>query len=279
MPFVAPKTRPPAPIFNGSKDGTKITTWFEQFAAYAALLQLTPDTLVDHASLCLSGKAAEQWALIKKSLALHGKDVKDFDLFKAELLANFVDMSVEDTVRYRLAQLKQSGTVAQYYTAFRAITVEAVTYPVTGPEACAAFRAGLKPALLELIMKDASVRREMSNVEAVVKAAKEAESLLAMLSGVSKGKEKVYGDREEGEVPRDRGTKRPAHNHPKGATRHLGKLQKKYGLSQDRREAAGKLASGVCFDCNKPGHFAFECPLKKGSSGKKTSPGVGPSNA
>jgi hypothetical protein len=66
----------------------------------------------------LSGKAAEQWALIKKSLALHGKDVKDFELFKAELLANFVDMSVEDTVRYRLAQLKQAGTVAQYYSAF-----------------------------------------------------------------------------------------------------------------------------------------------------------------
>eukprot|EP00884_Botryococcus_braunii_P008971 jgi/Botrbrau1/18075/Bobra.0062s0061.1 len=165
-----------------------------------------------------------------------------------------------------------SFSQCQYYNAFRAITVEAVTYPVTGPEACAAFRAGLKPALLELIMKDASVRREMSNVEAVVKAAKEAESLLAMLSGVSKGKEKVYGDREEGELPRDRGTKRPAHNHPKGATRHLGKLQKKYGLSQDRREAAGKLASGVCFECNKPGHFAFECPLKKGLLVRRQAP-------
>jgi hypothetical protein len=53
MPSFAPKTRPPAPIFIGSKDGTKITTWFQQFSAYAALLQLTPDTLVDHASLCL----------------------------------------------------------------------------------------------------------------------------------------------------------------------------------------------------------------------------------
>jgi len=35
-------TRPPAPLFNGSKEGTKITTWFEQFASYATILRLTP---------------------------------------------------------------------------------------------------------------------------------------------------------------------------------------------------------------------------------------------
>jgi hypothetical protein len=36
-----PKTRPPAPIFSGAKDGNKITTWFERFAAYASLLHDT----------------------------------------------------------------------------------------------------------------------------------------------------------------------------------------------------------------------------------------------
>jgi hypothetical protein len=71
-PSFVSKTRPPAPIFSEAKDGTKITTWFEQLGSYASLLHLTPDTLVDHASLCLSGKAAEQWALIRKSLVLHG---------------------------------------------------------------------------------------------------------------------------------------------------------------------------------------------------------------
>jgi Retrotransposon gag protein len=65
--------------------------------------------------------------------------VKNFDLFKAEMLANFVDMSVEDTVRFRLAQLKQVNTVTHYYSQFRAIAVEADTYTVIGPEACAAF--------------------------------------------------------------------------------------------------------------------------------------------
>jgi hypothetical protein len=105
-------------------------------------------------------------------LVFHGVDDKDF---KAELLSNFVDISVGNTVRFRLAQaILQSGRVAQYYSLFRAISLEAVTYPVTRPEACAAFRAGLdltkivlvyKPQILELLMKDASVRHEMINVE------------------------------------------------------------------------------------------------------------------
>jgi hypothetical protein len=65
-----PKTRPTAPMFNGARDGTKITTWFEQLGAYAPLLNLTPHTLVRHASLCLSGKAAEQWAIVKEFFRL-----------------------------------------------------------------------------------------------------------------------------------------------------------------------------------------------------------------
>jgi hypothetical protein len=100
-----PKTWPLAPIFSGAKDGTNIITWFQEQFTYASLLHLTPDTLVDHASLCVSGKAAEQWNMIRKSMFLHEKGVKDFDLFKAELLSTFVDMSVEDTAKFRLAQL------------------------------------------------------------------------------------------------------------------------------------------------------------------------------
>jgi hypothetical protein len=48
-------------------------------------------------------------------------------------------------------------------------------------------------------MKDSSVRHEMSNVEVAVKAAKEAEALLAMLAGVSKGKGPAGG--REGGTP------------------------------------------------------------------------------
>jgi Retrotransposon gag protein len=236
--------------------------------------------LVDHASLCLYGKAAEQWALIRKSWVLHGKDVKDFDLFKAEMLANYVDMFVEGTVRFRLAQLKQVDTVAQSYSQLRAIAVEAVTYPVTAPEACAAFRAGLKPQILELLMKDSSVRHEMSNVELVVKAAKEAEALLAMLAGVSKGKGPA-GEHEGGDPPRDRGVKRPANGPPakgggKDGGKDFSKMQKKYRKGPEKRTGS---SSTECYHRHQFGHFSWDCPTKREQGGKKKSSGQGPSTA
>ena len=80
---------------------------------------------------------------MKQSLTTLGQDVEDFEVFKREMASQFADARVETTVRTRLAQLKQTGSVAQYHASFRAIMVEAVTAPVTGPEACSYFREGL----------------------------------------------------------------------------------------------------------------------------------------
>ena len=58
------KTLPPAPLFNGEKEGTDIITWFGQFDDYSSILGLRDDELVSHASLCLTGRAAKEWAAI-----------------------------------------------------------------------------------------------------------------------------------------------------------------------------------------------------------------------
>ena len=185
-PVTTPKPiRVPPPKFDGTKEGTKITTWFEQFDDYSTIMQISPCDLVANASLCLSGRAAEQWALMKKSLVQRGKDPRDFDTFKAEMLAQFVEGKVEHTVRVRLARLKHSGSVASYHAAFRAIMVEAVQHPISGPEACSAFRTGLKPAVYQLVMRDPMAKDEFEHLDVVVKAAKEAEYLLSIIAGAS----------------------------------------------------------------------------------------------
>jgi hypothetical protein len=66
--FPSKPIRVPPPKFDGSKEGTNVTTWFEQFDDYASLMHIAPGDLVANTSLCLSGRAAEQWALMKKSL-------------------------------------------------------------------------------------------------------------------------------------------------------------------------------------------------------------------
>ena len=63
--------------------------------------------------------------------------------------------------------------------------VEAVQHPISGPEACSAFRNGLKPAVYQLVMRDAMAKDEFEHLDVVVKAAKEAEDLLTVLAGGS----------------------------------------------------------------------------------------------
>eukprot|EP00884_Botryococcus_braunii_P009973 jgi/Botrbrau1/18978/Bobra.0100s0015.1 len=72
---------------------------------------------------------------------------------------------------------------------FRAIMVEAGKYPISGPAACAYFRAGLKPNIFEVLTRDSLVRNELGNLDIVVQAAKEAESFLRMLPGAASEKE------------------------------------------------------------------------------------------
>jgi hypothetical protein len=97
---------------------------------------------------------------------------------RARDTSSAADAEVATTVRTRLAQLKQTSSVAHYHASFRAIMVEAVTAPVTGPEACSYFRAGLKPKILDRINLDTTIRHEVFNLDVIVRAAKEAEAYL-----------------------------------------------------------------------------------------------------
>ena len=81
LSYTSKPIRVPAPRFDGTKGGTKVNTWLEQFDDYAPIMQISPGDLVANASLCLTGRAAEQWAVIKKSLAQRGKDPRDFYTF------------------------------------------------------------------------------------------------------------------------------------------------------------------------------------------------------
>jgi Retrotransposon gag protein len=147
--------------------------------------------MTSYATLCLKDRAAEHWpvaspwACMKKVLASSGKDPNDFEVFRFALLKHYVDLSVEGTVRAHLANLKQHHSVSDYHARFRDILVEAVLQPLSGPEAIHYFRSGLKRPIFELVMKDAFVRNDGASLEAVVRAGKQAEALLALLAGKS----------------------------------------------------------------------------------------------
>ena len=258
-PSRGPFRRPPAPLFNGDKEGTDVITWMGQFDDYATILGLQADELVSHASLCLTGRAAKEWALLKRSLSVQGKDPKDFAVFKSSLLTHFVEVEVENTVRPRLARLKQTKSVAAYHAMFRAIMVEAVKFPILGPEACAYLRAGLKPNLLEVLTRDSLLRNELANLDVVVQAAKEAESFLRMLPGAAnekdilelKGKGKRLSDGDAIPPP-----KRAAFGKPSGSTHGSGAGP---SGTQPGWYAAKMKKEGRCYKCGELGHTAKFC--------------------
>lgn len=252
--------RVPPPKFDGTKEGTKVTTWFEQFDDYSTVMQISPCDLVANAALCLSGRAAEQWALMKKSLVQRGKDPRDFDTFKTEMLSQFVEGKVEHTVRVRLARLKHSGSVASYHAAFRAIMVEAVQHPISGPEACTAFRQGLKPSVYQLVMRDSSAKDEMEHLDVVVKAAKEAEDLLAVIAGSSSSDRDDRKDHKRRLPPMaPTGSKKPAKAlSPQEATDKARWVKK--GLPEKLWHVRNR--DGRCIQCGSKEHTTSGCTAK-----------------
>jgi hypothetical protein len=242
--------RPPAPTFSGEKTGVDVITWITQFGHYASILALHPDELVAHASLCLKGQAAKDWALLHKTLSAQGKDANDFSVFKDAMTCHFVEADVEATVRVRLSKLKQTDTVAAYHAAFRAIMVEAVQYPVSGPEACSYFRAGLKPYIAKQLLLDSSIRREMAQLDVVVEAAKHVETYLGLLSSPS--------------VPDlDKG-KRPSGAPPPRVPDQGKKAKVETPVLTDAQKEEYR-AKGLCYKCGRRGHLASNCPQPSSS--------------
>jgi len=253
----------PIPTFTGEDNGTDVITWFGQFDAYASILCLQPCEMVPHASLCLRGRAAKEWAYLKKSLLSQGKDIRNFDVFKAAMLSQYVEAEVENTVRIRLSTLKQTGSVADYYSKFRGIMVEAVKHPITGPEACSYFRAGLKPTLLEGLMQDSVVRNELSDLDVVVKAAKEVEAYLRFLHEThTQSSEDEYEADEEDEA----GTVVHQSSSPPSKKLKMSVVSPSFGsraywlgqgLSMEVYDA--RLRGRRCFRCGSSHHRAHAC--------------------
>jgi hypothetical protein len=191
----ASNPRPPAPIFGGKQ----IETWLSQFRNYARICGVPLHLMVDTAALCLGEKPADQWAMMSKQLVAKGQDPQSWDVFERCMRAQYIDLSVESTVRSNLATLSQKTSVAGYHAAFRALAVQAVTHPLSGPEACYAFRRGLKPAILRLVLLDPLIRDEMEDVDKIVQFAKTAELTLNHLD--SGGEFKKVGNKRDRPSP------------------------------------------------------------------------------
>ena len=142
--------------------------------------------------------------------------------------------------------------------------VEAITYPVSGPEACAAFKAGLKPHLYKRLMDHPEGRREFTDLAKVVALAKEIEDTAVLTGQSESGGPEPTSKKRKAAQP---GSK-PSHKSrlgPQGSGGSRGTVVSEpwaqFGLSEAEYKA--RRANHVCFWCKSSKHRAPDCPTRR----------------
>jgi hypothetical protein len=125
-PNNAHKSKTPAPTFYSSEFKT-IVTWFPHFGDWADARQLPLEFVVNKAMMALEHDAVEVWYNIRYQILSKGINPNDWAVFKEHMLAQYVDVGLDLTVRPRLRDLKQIGSVTKYHRQFTSIQVQVIT--------------------------------------------------------------------------------------------------------------------------------------------------------
>ena len=140
------KHPPSPPKFTGDKGEGKVTinAWLLHFLEWCTLYSVPAHNRVAHAILALEGPAVESWYSHKQQLVLDGRNPYDWDVFRADMVSKYADVSPDPFVRSNMAALRQGNTSVQaYYDKFRGIISQADHHPVLGAEAVWHFKQGL----------------------------------------------------------------------------------------------------------------------------------------
>lgn len=157
----------PEPVkFSGEKGCVPVDTFIAHFDLYAQDLGLAEGKWPTRALYFLTGKALETvLSMLQSSPEL--KD--DWSRFCTALRNAFGLVAPEFAVRAKLDKLKQTGSVASYYEAFRGLRARAGASPVDGAEAIHYFVKGLKENTRVAVAVDPMTREPYANLDLLVR--------------------------------------------------------------------------------------------------------------
>ena len=165
-----PSTEPPAkrrkcaidpcllhdrPKFAGAQKDL-LEVWLYSTSIYFDLIDLHQSKWVSYASLLLEGDAANMWCRAEERLKAEGKELQDFEVFKAQMRADHRDMQLIKEWKIRqqlLSGFHQKGSVFEYYDALMKKTCQLTTNPMAKADQVAIFVKGLKPKLRTLVLE------------------------------------------------------------------------------------------------------------------------------
>ena len=143
------------PKFAGAQKDL-LEVWLSSTKIYFDLIDLHQNKWVSYASLLLEGDAANKWFRAKVRLKAEGKDIHDFEVFKAQMRADHRDMQLIKEWKIRqqlLSGFHQKGSVFEYYHALMSKTCQLTTNHMAEADQVAIFVKGLEPKLRTLVLE------------------------------------------------------------------------------------------------------------------------------
>lgn len=251
------------PLFDGSKHA-ELLTWLFQLERYMEVAKVPEDQWVNYAASLLRGSAA----LWYRDMSLGGTTFSSFKRFGKALKGQFGDVNSAARARDKLFDLKQKGSVCEYLSIFRELSLQCDDLGVKEKEHL--FLRGLKPnirRLVELQETDgfADMSSKAETVDRIEWSAhrRENRSYGGTSRGQSYGSQKGYGNQygRSNYAGNSRGGQ--------GSNPTHGKAPMTRGEPMEI-DALDRRDNRRCYSCGKLGHLFSSCWSSGKSAGNRS---------
>jgi Ty3 transposon capsid-like protein/Zinc knuckle len=246
-PSGAVKIHPPD-LFYGQRDRHSLTTRLEDFDLYFTLKHVNTDE--ERVLTCvtyLRGAAKEWWRYHHRQFPTTAF-IPSWESFKNSLLHDFMDPNAADHAMDHLTRLRQTTSVADYVNKFRQALTQ-LPHKLTDEDSRYRFIDGLKPFIKRTMLaqgRPATLNEAMATAERI---------------------DSVMFDTRRPWVPNYGKRMTPYTSTSTSTPMEVDNIQRRReGPSRtptngrDDRNTRRTPFTGRCYQCNKPGHMAKDCP-------------------
>lgn len=240
------------PVFTGTSRGELADDWLFQMEQFQAAGRIPAEDRVMVAATFLRGAAATWWhRRVRRVETGVMEPITTFTQFAEGIKAAFMRHDHEAAVRDELAKCEQRGSVRDYVTRLRALELHLSDFP--DKELLAVFKRGLKPAIKRHV-----VFADPATFDEAVRVAER-------MDEVERSDPHPSRSRTHNSQPITLSAMYPARNQSRSQRNHRAPR-----MGPSRPENKGVDRSQLqCWNCNRFGHFASECPSRRPGNGRR----------
>jgi hypothetical protein len=230
------------PNYNGTGGIQKLLQFVNKVEDYVTNTNLGPEAELRLAVAKLTDDAAMWWLEQQRTAPNDPKRITGWEGLKRGLRQEYVPAENDEQLRVELLALKQTGSVAEYNTAFRRISLQ--MSDLESSEAKFLYKRGLKPRILDLVL----TKDNISTVR---------ELQLACLKLDAPNTTGTKRTRDEEALVAAPTASKTARTSTRGRGSNRGKSRGSRG-----RGKAPDRSTMTCYLCEEKGHTMLKCPKR-----------------